>query len=151
MNVLISSCFLLPTRYDGNMQTSSEIQLVVDVLKLHNVNIIPICPEQLGGLPTPRPPAEIVGDHVYDVDGKDVSEQFQVGAQRVLSVVKQLDIDFVILKENSPSCGVHQIYDGSFSKVKIPGLGITSKHLTEAGIKVYSEVDLLEIKELLCK
>ncbi len=151
MNVLISSCFLMPTRYDGKIKSNDQIREVVKCLKEHKVNIIPICPEQLGGLTTPRPPAEIKSGKVFDNTGKDVTEQFSFGASAVVSLVQELEIDFVILKENSPSCGVHQINDGTFSSTRIPGEGITTKQLRSSGVLVLSENDLSEIKDLICK
>lgn len=151
MNVLISSCFMLPTRYDGAAQNKPEMVAIIDLLKCNQVNIIPVCPEQLGGLPTPRTPAEISGDQVVTKDGILVTEQFERGAKLTLEMVLALGIDFAILKQGSPSCGSQQIYDGTHSGVKIPGQGITASLLIANGIKVYSENDIELIKERIWK
>ncbi len=151
MNVLISSCFLIPTRYDGGTQNKPHIREMIDVLKDNNINLIPACPEQLGGLPTPRVPAEIVGSKVFDANGCDVTENFELGAQNTVSLARELDIDFAILKEGSPSCGSNQIYDGTHSQVKILGKGLTVQMLEKNSIRVFSEHDIESIKGYICK
>lgn len=151
MNVLVSSCFLLPTRYDGKAQTTPQINELINLLKSYNVNIIPVCPEQLGGLTTPRTPAEIRGKIVISKTGEDVTSQFKRGACNVVELARILDIDFAILKERSPSCGVNQIYDGTFTNTTINGQGLTTAALINAGIKVYSETCINTIREILCK
>lgn len=151
MNVLISSCFILPTRYDGKCQNKPEVVEIIEYLTNNGVNLIPICPEQLGGLSTPRIPAEIIGNKVVDRSGVDVTSKFELGAKLTLETIKQLDIEFAILKEGSPSCGSLQIYDGSHQAIKISGQGITSRLLQENGITVYSEHQLQQIKEEIWK
>jgi uncharacterized protein YbbK (DUF523 family) len=96
----------------------------------------------MGGLPTPRPPAEIVNNHVIDINGKDVSEQFAKGAAEVLQLALSAGVTHAILKERSPSCGVHFIYDGSHSGKIIPGQGITTRLLMMNNIKIISEEEL---------
>lgn len=104
-----------------------------------------VCPEQLGGLPTPRTPAEILNSKIYMKDGKDVTSNFQKGAQETLRIIKLLNIKNAILKQNSPSCGCGRIYDGTHSGRLIPGNGITAKLLLENGIKIITEDDLENI------
>ena len=103
--------------------------------------LLPICPEQLGGLPTPRLPSEIVGDRVVMRDGSDVTAQYAAGAAEALSLARMLRADFAILKANSPSCGRGQIYDGSFTGQKTAGNGVTAQLFLESGIPVYTEND----------
>ena len=113
-----------------------------------------ICPECLGELVIPRPPAELQGGDgnavlvgqakVCDKKGKDVTPNFIRGAERALRLAKKNKVQVAILKANSPSCGNKQIYDGSFSDSKIPGQGVTAALLTQNGIKVYSEKELTE-------
>jgi uncharacterized protein YbbK (DUF523 family) len=105
--------------------------------------LIPICPEQLGGLPTPRESSEIHGDEVITKSGKIVTEYFKTGAFEVFKIAKLYNITEAILKQRSPSCGCGQIYDGSFSGKVIEGYGITAQLLKENGIKILSEEDLL--------
>ena len=107
-----------------------------------------VCPEQLGGLPTPRIPSEIIGKSldilnnnglVIDKNGRDVTPQFIKGAQETLKIAKAIGAKKAILKEGSPSCGCNFIYDGSFSGNKIRGKGLTAYMLEREGIKVISE------------
>ncbi len=103
---------------------------------------IPICPEQLGGLPTPRIPAEIQDKKVINKNGDDVTHNFQKGAKEALRIVKLTKCKKAILKSNSPSCGLEKIYDGSFSGKLIHGMGITSELFIKNGIKIITEKDL---------
>ncbi|MBQ5695094.1 MAG: DUF523 domain-containing protein [Clostridium sp.] len=110
-----------------------------------------VCPEQLGGLPTPRIPSEIIGNSLDILDGKgevvnkegsDVTAQFIKGAKETLDIAKKLNIKTAILKDGSPSCGVNYIYDGNFSGTKIKGMGVTAQLLKESLIDVISEDEL---------
>ncbi len=144
---LCSACLLgMNCRYDGdNKQNAKIIELAKkDVL-------VPICPEQLGGLPTPREPAETSGDSsqvfikkakVVTKSGVDVTDNFIKGAKEVLKIVKLFDIKEAILKQRSPSCGCGRIYDGTFSGKVIAGYGVTAALLKNNGVKVISEDDL---------
>ncbi|MFN2195148.1 MAG: DUF523 domain-containing protein, partial [Anaerolineales bacterium] len=109
-----------------------------------------LCPEQIGGLTTPREPAEtehgktakdvLMGDaRVLTITGKDVTEQFVAGAQRILEFCQRLNIEVAIMKSDSPSCGSKRTYDGTFTDTKIVGKGITAELLEQNGIKVYNE------------
>ena len=110
-----------------------------------------VCPEQLGGLPTPRIPSEIIGNSLDILDGKgevvnkegsDVTAQFIKGAKETLDIAKKLNIKTAILKDGSPSCGVNYIYDGNFSGTKIKGMGVSAQLLKESLIDVISEDEL---------
>lgn len=124
---------------------------------MHLGKFIPACPEQLGGLSTPRPPAEIVvgsGEDVLNgktkvitISGEDITMQFIKGAEETLKITNAFPIKAAILKERSPSCGVHQIYDGSFNNILKKGQGLTTAILKKENIPVYSEEELT--KELL--
>jgi uncharacterized protein YbbK (DUF523 family) len=104
--------------------------------------LIPVCPEQLGGLPTPREPAEIREGKVITKSGKDVTENFKRGAEEVLKIAKLFGISEAIFKQGSPSCGCGRVYDGTFSGKIIEGDGITATLLKKRGIKVITEEDL---------
>ncbi len=144
--VLISSCMVgLKTRYDGGSKNIDRLFKLVKEGKA-----VFACPEQLGGLPTPRAAAEIeYGKTAKDVLagngrvltklGDDVTKQFVSGAEKVLALCKELGIKKVILKEKSPSCGGKFNYDGTFSKTLIEGRGITAELLIQNGIEVFSE------------
>ncbi len=141
--ILISRCLLgEQVRYDGNDNLSSHPL----IQQWHN-RWVPLCPEVNGGLTTPRPPAELQNDgHILTINGDDVSAAFNRGALHALMLCKQHNIRFAVLKENSPSCGRHKIYDGTFSGIKINGQGMTTQALLEAGVQVFSEneIDALE-------
>jgi len=114
--------------------------------------LVPVCPEQLGGLPTPRPPQEIQDGEGEDVlngtcrvlnkNGEDVTGEFIRGAEETLKVAKQLRVEAFIGKSGSPSCGCGQIYDGSFQRRLIPGDGVTAALLRRNGIRIIGEEDL---------
>lgn len=142
MKILISACLLgLSCRYDGQAKPVDGID---ELQKKHT--LIPFCPECMGGLPTPRPPAEIVGDRVINKEGADVTEAYRKGAIETLRLCKLLRCDCAILKEKSPSCGHGKIYDGTFSGTLTEGNGITAALLQKEGIPVYGESDILEMK-----
>jgi uncharacterized protein YbbK (DUF523 family) len=135
---LCSACLLgIKCRYDGKHNLNEK---VVELAKKEK--LIPVCPEHLGGLPTPREPAEIRGSRVITRSGKDVTEYFERGAKKVLKIAKFLKVKEAILKQASPSCGSGKIYDGTFSGRIIKGDGITAKLLKKNGIRVISEEEL---------
>lgn len=148
IKILISACLLgQKVRYDGRdcLQTHARLQSWIAA-----GNIVTICPEMAGGLPTPRLPAEIQGkktgidvlnDHakVSSKNGNDVTNAFIEGAQKTLDLAKKNHVKIAILKARSPSCGSQSIYDGSFSGNLIPGMGITAALLKQHGILVFDE------------
>lgn len=147
--VLVSACLLgQPVRYDGRASGHP------DLLQRWQAEgrVVPLCPEVAGGLPTPRPPAEIPGGQgaqvlagrarVIAVSGEDVSEAFLAGAQLALALVRRHGIRVAVLKSGSPSCGNRLTYDGSFSGVKVPGEGVTTALLRREGVLVFSELEL---------
>lgn len=141
--ILVSSCLLgQPVRYDGQ---SKGLKNDILTLWLQEKRVVAFCPEVAGGLPTPRPPAEINTEKVITVKGKDVTSEFQLGAQKALALCKAQQIKFALLKESSPSCGRNNIYDGSHSGVKVSGMGLTAGKLVKAGIQVFSEDQLPEL------
>jgi len=134
---LISACLAgINCKYDGQNNISNEI---ISLVKKGEA--ILVCPEQLGGLSTPRPPAEIKGNRVININGDDVTEQFKRGANETLKIAKLYGIKKAILKAKSPSCGVGKIYDGTFSGRIIDGNGITAEILKLNGVQVYTEKD----------
>lgn len=144
MKILVSACLLgINSRYCGGGCLNEKIAALIG-----NHNLIPVCPEQLGGLPTPREPDEIREGRVFEKSGKENTDNFQKGAEETLRLARLLKVDMAILKQNSPSCGSSMIYDGTFSSKKIPGSGITASLLIENGIRVISEENILEIRQL---
>lgn len=142
---VISACLIgCRCRYDGNAKAVDRFTRMVE-----RGEAVFVCPEQLGGLSTPRPPAQIVGGTGEDVlDGRakvvtdggvDVTDQFVKGAQEALRLAQLAGAKVAVLKERSPSCGSSLIYDGSFSGGKMPGNGVTAALLKRHGIEVYSE------------
>jgi len=111
--------------------------------------LLPLCPEVSGGLPVPRPAAEIVGDKVVTQAGEDVSHAFRMGAEKALALCQQYQIQYAILKQGSPSCGNSLVNDGTFSKTKVRGQGITAGLLTAHHIQVFNETELLQLQKVL--
>ena len=133
--LIVSACLAgFPCRYDGKKAINTAVQQLVKEGKA-----IPVCPEQLGGLPTPRLPAEMKAGKVINSDGNDVTEAFEKGAAVVLEIAKQYGCTDALLKARSPSCGKGRIYDGSFSGILIEGNGKTADLLMRNGITVKTE------------
>ena len=137
-NVLVSACLLgIGCRYDGKHKANEE------VLRLREkYNLIPVCPEVFGGLPTPRVPSERVGDKVMMRDGRDVTDNYRRGAEEALRLCRIYDVKLAILKERSPSCGKNEIYDGSFSGTLTQRDGVTAELLKSEGINVIGESEI---------
>ncbi|WP_342581113.1 DUF523 domain-containing protein [Ureibacillus sp. FSL W7-1570] len=150
--ILVSSCLAgLKVRYNGTHCLDEKVAKLIEEKKA-----VAVCPEVLGGLSTPREPAEIIGGDGNDVldgkakvlteNGKDVTEHFLRGAYATLEVAKKVGATLVVLKENSPSCGSTMVYSGEFNGQKIAGDGVTSALLKRNGFKVISEEQF--VKEL---
>ena len=130
--ILVSACLLgINCKYNGENNYSEE---VIDFLK--DYEIIPVCPEILGGLSTPRKPSEIKENKIYTIDKKDVTKNYQKGAEETLKIAKLLGVKKALLKAKSPSCGNGLIYDGTFNNKLIEGDGITTQLLKENDIEV---------------
>lgn len=147
--ILVSRCLLgHRVRYDGGAHGP------FDLLQqwLDEGRVVALCPEVAGGLPTPRPPAEIAGGQgaqvldgrlpVLTIDGADVTAAFVAGAQQALELVQAHGIRLALLKARSPSCGNLENYDGSFSGVRVAGEGVTAALLRRAGVQVFNEQQL---------
>ena len=135
MKILISACLLgARCRYDG---ASKEHPEVLKLAERHT--LVPVCPEQLGGLPTPRTPSERQGDAVCTREGTDVTEAYRRGAEEALRLCRMLGCEAAVLKERSPSCGCGEIYDGTFTGTLTAGDGVTAELLKSCGIPVYGE------------
>lgn len=142
MKILVSACLLGKNcKYNGGNNLN---QNVLDFIEGHEV--IGVCPEQLGGLSTPRLPAEIVDGVVTNKEGVCVDNEFRKGAQEALAAALENKVDLAILQSRSPSCGVKEIYDGSFSGKKIKGQGVFAKLLAKHDIKVLDAEDVAEHK-----
>lgn len=143
MNILISRCLLgEPCRYDGK----SKPVAAVEQLEGAGHTLIPVCPEVLGGLPTPRPPAERQRDgRVVNRLGGDVTREYRLGAQLALELAQEHHCAVAVLKAKSPSCGNREIYSGDFSKTLISGQGVAAELLSAQGIAVLNETELEEL------
>jgi uncharacterized protein YbbK (DUF523 family) len=141
MKILVSACLLgVPCRYDAK---SKPDERVIAFSKKHE--LIPVCAEVLGGLETPRIPAEIVGDKVLRRDGVDVTREYHSGAQCVLDIAIQNSCKIAILKSKSPSCGKGKIYDGTYTKTLKDGNGICADLLMKNNITVLTEREIDKI------
>jgi uncharacterized protein YbbK (DUF523 family) len=143
--ILISACLLgQRVRYDAKQK---KLQHSLIESWLTQGILLPACPEVLGGLPTPRPAAEIqLNGKVQTEQGMDVTQAFYQGAEKTLALVLQHQIKLVILTERSPSCGSATIYDGAFSRTMIDGQGITTKLLRDNNILVFNQFQLEEVQ-----
>ena len=137
--LLVSACLLgVRCNHRGEANTDDAVVALCDTHR-----VIPICPESAGGLPTPRAEAERQPDGtVRTADGVDVTEWFVRGADHAVQLAEAVGATRAVLKARSPSCGCHQIYDGSFTRTRVDGEGITAAALRGAGLEVMSEEDL---------
>ncbi len=140
MKILISACLAGDNcKYNGGNNLNQKL---MGFLADHDV--VKVCPEVLGGLPTPRIPAEIQNGQVINREGKNVTKEFMLGAQKAFEIVRKEKPDLIILQSRSPSCGIKQIYDGSFSGRKIDGQGLFAALCIKAGCKVLDIEDFDE-------
>ena len=138
MKIMVSGCLLGENcKYNGGDNLNKK---VLDYIK--DYEVISVCPESLGGLPTPRVPAEIVNGVVITKEGRNVDAEFRKGAEIALEMAKKEQVGLVILQSRSPSCGVKQIYDGTFSGTRIEGQGVFAKPLKENGF------EMIDVEEL---
>lgn len=138
MKIAVSACLVgKNTKYDG---TNNYNKAVMEYLK--DKEYILICPEVTGGLPTPRVPSERVNDKVINKENIDVTHNFIIGASKTLEELKKQNIELVIVKSKSPSCGYKQIYDGSFTGTIIEGNGVFTELAVKNGIQILTEKDI---------
>ena len=143
--VLISACLIGEnTKYNGGNNFIKSVEKLYPLCDL-----IIVCPEVMSGLKTPRSPSEIKNGKVINKANKDVTSFFKSGASLITYIAEQNNVKYALLKENSPSCGVHHIYDGTFSNNLIKGSGITTQELTKKGIQVFSEKEIDKLIEIL--
>lgn len=137
--IVVSACLLGENcKYNGGNNYRAELKKF-----LADYEVIPICPEVAGGLPTPRVPVELKDGIPFDRDGISREKEFRLGTERTLQELKDKKIAFAILQSRSPSCGVGQIYDGTFSGTKIPGMGMFAAAMKAAGYPVYDVEEVL--------
>lgn len=136
--ILVSACLLgTPCRYDGASKPCPSVLALQETYEL-----LPVCPEVMGGLPTPRTPSEIIGSRVMMKSGRDVTENYRRGAEEALRIARENNCTLAILKEKSPSCGSGAIYDGSFTGTLTHGDGVAAALLKAHGIRVVGESEI---------
>lgn len=143
---LVSACLIgVNCRYDGENNYNQKLYELFKESLLY-----PVCPEVLGGLGIPRKPCEIIKKNnnfkVYDIEGRNRKDEFLKGSKKTLKIAELIEVKGAIFKERSPSCGVHNIYDGNFTGNVIKGKGVTTNYLENAGYKVYSEKELNKLE-----
>lgn len=145
--ILISQCLIGENvRYDGGNCLISQLNELKE-----KFDLVPVCPELLAGLGVPREPIERVGDEIITKSGFKITSSFNPAVQAIEKMIKENKIEVAVMKENSPSCGVYKVYNGSFSGVKINGSGLITEKLRSLGLKVYSDQEihlLLKISSL---
>ncbi|MDD7652361.1 MAG: DUF523 domain-containing protein [Candidatus Faecousia sp.] len=140
MKILVSACLLgLDCKYTGGNNLCPRVAALRE-----EHTLIPVCPEQLGGLPTPRLPAERLGDRVVTREGADVTEAYEKGARQTARLAELLGAELAILKARSPACGAGAIYDGSFTHTLLQSDGLAAGALKKLGIPVYTEENVPE-------
>ena len=140
-NLLISECLCgICCRYDGD---HNQLDCIEKLKSLYN--LIPVCPEVMGGLSTPRPPAERIGNSIRTENGIDVTEQFKYGAVQALTIAIDTGCQYALLKAKSPSCGYGEIYDGTFTRTLVNGIGVTSELLLQHNIHIYTEKNVQDL------
>lgn len=136
--ILVSACLAgLCTNWRGGSDTAPWVREAVD-----QGRAVPVCPEQLGGLPTPRVPVERCGERVVSAVGRDVTEAMRLGAERALAIARAHGCEMAVLKSRSPSCGLGRICDGTFTGTLVEGDGVAVEWLRAAGLRVVSEEDV---------
>lgn len=136
--ILVSACLLgIYCRYDGRCETDERVMGLADEHVL-----IPVCPEQLGGLPTPRQAVELLDGRAVTKDGNDLTEAFARGVEQALRVARLNKARAAVLQPRSPSCGRGVIYDGTFSGTRVPGNGVLAQALADEGMLVLVPDDL---------
>lgn len=143
MKIVCSACLLgTDCKYNGGNNYSEKL---ASLIKKHDCQVIPVCPEVMGGLPTPRVPSEIIDGRVYNRNGEDVHTAFIAGAEKAMQVVKDEKPDRIILQSRSPSCGCKEVYDGTFCGKRIKGQGIFAQMLMKEG---YQPEDIEDLEEV---
>lgn len=143
MKVMISACLAgINCKYNGGNNLHSDL-----MAWLEDKQVITVCPETAGGLPVPRNPGEIVAGVVRNADGRSVDAEYRSGAEKMLAIAMQEKPALVILQSRSPSCGVNQIYDGTFSGRKIPGSGVFAALMKANGFRVLDVEDFARCTE----
>ena len=138
MKIMVSACLMGDNvKYNGGNNLNEKLLKFTE-----GQEIIKVCPEILGGLPVPRAPGEIVDGVVRNQDGTSVDFEYRSGARKALEIAKAEQVDLIILQSRSPSCGVNQIYDGTFSGNKINGSGVFAGIMKDNGFKVLDIEDL---------
>lgn len=136
--VLVSACLLgLYCRYDGRCESDARVTALAE-----RHIVVPVCPEQLGGLPTPRAPVELRQNRAVTDNGADLTEAFRRGAAQVEAIARLTGARVAVLQPRSPSCGIGVVYDGSFSGSKIAGNGILAESLEKMGLLLLAPDDL---------
>ena len=137
--ILVSACLLgVECNHDGRSSPSPAAQRLAAEFSL-----VPVCPEVMGGLPTPRAAAEVQPDRrVVNESGDDVTDAYRRGAEAAVELARAVAAERAVLKARSPSCGCHEVYDGTFTRTRVAGEGVTARALRAAGLHVESEDDI---------
>ena len=141
--LLISACLLgRNCKYNGG----NNYTPLAERLKAR-YDLVPVCPEVLGGLPIPHEPSERVGDRVLSRSGEDVTAAFRLGAEKTLEIARRRGARLAVLKERSPSCGWGAVYDGTFTGTVVPGNGVAAELLARGGVAIYGASRIRELLE----
>ena len=143
MKIMVSACLAgINCKYNGGNNRNEKVRQLME-----DNEVTTVCPEQMGGLPTPRVPSEIKGGVVMMKDGHIVDAEFRAGAAKCLEIARIKQPDLIVLQSRSPSCGVNQRYDGTFTGTLVGGAGVTAQLLIENGFRCVDVEDVIEIHD----
>ena len=141
--ILVSACLLGENcKYNGGNNLCPAVLQFIEEKRREGAAIVPVCPEVLSGVGVPRPPVEIVNGRIRTADGTDLDEAYRMGVERAMAIAKQMGASMAVLQSRSPTCGVREIYDGTFTRTRIEGRGLFAKALARAGVKLIDKEDL---------
>lgn len=148
MKILISACLLgQNVKYNGGNNDITENRFMQKLLQKDI--LVPFCPEVEGGLPIPRVPVEVFNGRAINRNGEDKTYNFNLGAQKALEICIKYNVKYAILKSRSPSCGIDGVYDGTFTRNIIDGMGVCAKLLSKNGIELFSEKNIEKLEKLI--
>ena len=141
--LVVSGCLLgSPCRFDGRSKASADVMALVGELRRNGWRVRRICPECSARFGCPRSPCELVGDRVVNREGRDVTDALVRGVERTVDVASAAGVSLAILKSKSPSCGVYEVYDGTFTGQLVSGSGLCTRRFVDEGIIVIDEADV---------
>ena len=141
--ILVSACLLGENcKYNGGNNLCPAVVRFLEKCRVEGDTVVPVCPELLSGVGVPRPPVEIVNGTIQTADGKDLDAAYRMGVEKAMEIARKTGASMAVLQSRSPTCGVHEVYDGTFTHTRIKGLGLFAAALADAGITLIDREEL---------